>query len=158
MHTYRKSHAGPLDVQTLPDRLALLASAGATTPPPRDLARPHLGQRDPEIASVPGRTHPTLGTVDGLYLRGREHEKVMGLAGLPADAYPILGPRRFPDTTDPSVRDAYTVARPYLPLHQSPAVFASSAARRFFSARSCSQRAVTSRTIAAGPSIVPVGS
>src|SRR5262245_23201104 len=121
MHTYRKSHAGPLDVQTLPDRLALLASAGATTPPPRDLARPHLGQRDPEVASVPGRTHPAGGAVDGFHLRRRQHEELMGLARLPTDTHPVRGPRRFPHTTDPSVRDADAVAQPYHPGISPPA-------------------------------------
>src|SRR5262249_27154614 len=120
MHTYRKSHAGPLDVQTLPDRLALLASAGATTPPPRGLPRPHLGQRDREVASVPGRTHPAGGAVDGFHLRRRQHEELMGLARLPmglarlpTDTHPVRGPRRLPHTTDPSVRDADAVAQPY---------------------------------------------
>src|SRR5262249_46751309 len=94
----------------------------------------------------------------GLDLRAREHEKLVGLAGLPEDAHAIRPSRRFSHTADPAIRDADAVAQPYRSGHQPSGVFASSATRRFFSARSSSQRAVTSRTLAAGPSGVPVDS
>jgi hypothetical protein len=145
----------PSDAESL---LALPSPPCATVSSLRRLALPHLGQRDPEIASIAGRAHPALGAIDGLDLRRREHEKLMGRAGLPTDTHPIPCPPCSSDTTDPAVRDADTVAQPYRSGHQSPGVFASSAARRFFRARSCSQRAVTSRTIAAGPSSAPAGS
>jgi hypothetical protein len=99
----------------------------AKASPLRGLALPQLGQRDPEIAPVAGRAHPTLRAVDRLDLCGREHEKLMGLAGLPTDTHPIPSPRPSPDTTDPAVRDADTVAQPYRSGHQSPVVFPSSA-------------------------------
>src|SRR5262249_50456095 len=131
--------------------LALPRPPRATSRPVRGFALSHLGQRYPEIAPVAVRTHPAPRALDGLDLRSGEHQELVCVAARPADAHAPLRSRRFPDATDPPVRDAHAVAQP----HQPPDDFASSAASRFFSARSSSQRAVTSRMIAVIPTSAP---
>src|SRR5262249_52921278 len=93
--------------------LALARPPRATSRPVRGFALSHLGQRDPEIAPVAVRTHPAPRALDGLELRSGEHQELVCVAARPANAHAPLSPRRFPDATDPPVRDAHTVAQPH---------------------------------------------